>query len=66
MATNPTTADPQRLTASRLAGHLPAIRRCVDRAMASIAPYAANGQPLDAKKLFAKMSLATVGEVAYG
>lgn len=66
VVTRPTAVNPQPLTASRLAGHLPAVRRCVDRAMASLASYAANGQPLDAKKLFAKMSLATVGEVAYG
>eukprot|EP00198_Chlamydomonas_reinhardtii_P005372 XP_001694708.1 cytochrome P450, CYP711 clan [Chlamydomonas reinhardtii] len=49
-----------------LAGHLPAVWRCVRRYTPRLERHAATGEPLDLSSDLADLTLAVVGEAAYG
>ncbi|KAG2426043.1 hypothetical protein HXX76_013233 [Chlamydomonas incerta] len=49
-----------------LAGHLPAVWRCVRRYTPRLERYAATGEPLELSGDLADLTLAVVGEAAYG
>ncbi|KAG2448518.1 hypothetical protein HYH02_006409 [Chlamydomonas schloesseri] len=54
------------LRSDRLAAHMPAVRRCTERFMARLAPYADGGTAVDMKEQYGVVALAVAGEIAYG
>eukprot|EP00198_Chlamydomonas_reinhardtii_P008856 XP_001698193.1 cytochrome P450, CYP711 clan [Chlamydomonas reinhardtii] len=54
------------LRPDRLAAHMPAVRRCTERFLARLAPYADGSTAVDMKDEYGVIALAITGEVAYG
>ncbi len=53
-------------TPRSLAGHVPAVQRCIGRALPRLDRHVASGEPLDLTAFLGELTLSIVGEVAYG